>query len=365
MSKDIKKRILSLLKEQEGEALGVVGSPSSSFEAIADIKEAKEESKLLGEVTCFQVKENDDAVLVLGQITGIETKNRWHEEPSFKGIIKRHGSLPNLSGTADNRIAKVSVQSSFILKDQSEPQAHKLANSPSTGVPVCQVNNEIMNCLMEQYRDKGTELVCLGRAYDTGVQIPFWLRHFGKPDSGGVGEAYHIGIFGRTGSGKTHTATNMILGYAKNSKNMSILILDPQEEFFNNNTFEERVKKCGMEYKKLKVPDDVVLPPDASLFSSMLLRYGFIHKAFDTLKTYEKEERMADAIKTYIQGRMWRESFDIGQAPDRLLKDMLKRFLKKKEQNYMHRGNKQIVWSFWTKHIASSAHTSTMTRLKD
>ena len=58
--------------------------------------------------------------LSLGQITEIETKNRWHEEPSFKGIIKRHGKLPNLSGIADNRIAILNVQSSFLLDGKSK-----------------------------------------------------------------------------------------------------------------------------------------------------------------------------------------------------------------------------------------------------
>ena len=102
------------------EPLGVVGSPSNTFEAVVDIKEVSEKSKLLGELVCFQAPEGDNNVLVLGQITEIETKNRWHEEPSFKGIIKRHGHLPNLSGLADNRIAKISVQSSFILKESEK-----------------------------------------------------------------------------------------------------------------------------------------------------------------------------------------------------------------------------------------------------
>ena len=122
--------IVSIL-ERDDEPLGVVGSPSSSFEAIVDIKEVSETSKLLGELVCFQVSESDNQVLVLGQITEIETKNRWHEEPSFKGIIKRHGKLPNLSGIADNRIAKITVQSSFVLAGDHS-QAHKLANSPSS-----------------------------------------------------------------------------------------------------------------------------------------------------------------------------------------------------------------------------------------
>ncbi len=321
--------IIDLLDADDQQALGVVGSPSSSFEAIVDIKEVSETAKLLGELVCFQVKEGDNTVLVLGQITEIETKNRWHEEPSFKGIIKRHGKLPNLSGVADNRIAKINVQSSFSLTN-NQPEAHKLANSPSTGVPVQAVTNDVMQELMRQYTG---QLVCLGKAYDTDVNVPFWLKHFGKPHEGGGGDAYHIGIFGRTGSGKTTTAANMILGYAQHSDKMSILILDPQEQFYEDNNvlpeqqkFREKIEETGIKFKRLKVPEEVALPNDAHLFSTLLLNYGFVRKAF-RIHSQEKRELMAEAIQDYVIGRMNKPQFSIGsEDSDLLLKSMIKRF---------------------------------------
>jgi len=323
-------KIIELL-EHDNIDLGVVGSPSSSFEAIVDIKEVSEKSKLLGEMVCFRVKEGDNTVLVLGQITEIETKNRWHEEPSFKGIIKRHGNLPNLSGVADNRIAKINVQSSFVLGKENS-KAHKLANSPSTGVQVKRINNPIMSELVKQYED---QLVSLGKAYDTDVKIPFWLKHFGKPSEGGGGDAYHIGVFGRTGSGKTTTAANMIIGYAKNSKHMSILILDPQEQFYEDNDvlpetkFKKKVIEAGMNYDKYKVPDKVALPNDPNLFCSLLSSYGFVRIAFN-LKTTEKIELMAESIRRYLEGRMKGPKFSLGnQNPETLLNDMIDRFNEK------------------------------------
>ena len=217
MNKIIKINILELITKEN--PLGVIGSPSSSFEAIVDIRDISEESKLLGELVCFTVKEGDKSVLVLGQITEIATKNRWHEEPSFKGIIKRHGKLPNLSGVADNRIATLNVQSSFLLDKKANP--HKLANSPSTGMPVKRMNNKIMQELMKaQDQDHKYKLVSMGSAYDTNVKVPFWFKHFGDSKKGGAGDSYHIGVFGRTGSGKTTTAANMIIGYAKNNHNI-------------------------------------------------------------------------------------------------------------------------------------------------
>ncbi len=326
-------KIITLL-ENDSQPLGVVGSPSSSFEVIVDIKEVSENSKLLGELVCFHVTEGDNEVVVMGQITEIETKNRWHEEPSFKGIIKRHGRLPNLSGVADNRVARINVQSSFIL-DTGKSQAHKLANSPSTGLPVRKVSNDIMEELMQEYAG---QLVCLGQAYDTDVDVPFWLKHFGRPDRGGGGDAYHIGVFGRTGSGKTTTAANMILGYARNNQHMSILILDPQEQFYEDNNvlpgnrFEEQIERRGMKYKKLKVPEEVALPDNAKLFSELLLNYGFIKSAFDIL-TEQKLEEMREAIERYVDTRIDRSHLKIAKDPEKLFRDLLTYFLNDDDKN--------------------------------
>ena len=59
--------------------------------------------------------------------------------------------------------------------------------------------------------------------------IPVWFKHFDKgPD--GTGEAYHVGIFGKTGSGKSVLAKMNLLAYARYSQ-MALLVIDPQGEF--------------------------------------------------------------------------------------------------------------------------------------
>ena len=322
-------KILDIIKTKE--PLGVIGSPSSSFEVILDIRDINEESKLLGELVCFPVKEGKNTVFVLGQVTEIETKNRWHEEPSFKGIIKRHGKLPNLSGIADNRIAILDVQSSFLLKDNEEIHPHKLANSPSTGVQAIRADNEIMKEILREHES----LVTMGYAYDTDVKIPFWFKHFGKSDTGGAGDAYHIGVFGRTGSGKTTTAANMILGYARNKEQMSILILDPQEQFHKDNNvlpgdvkFEDKIKQIGMKFKKYKIPEEVALTNDAKIFSQILLNKDFIKYAFNIL-TPEKTEEMAEAIERYIETRIQEGGMKISKERE-LGSQLLNYFLEEK-----------------------------------
>jgi len=326
------KRVIELLAEDQ-KPIGVVGSPSDSFEVTIDIREVSAEDKLLGELVCFLVKEGEKHVLVLGQITEITTENKWHEEPSFKAVIKRRGSLPHLSGVADNRIATITVQSSFVLgkNDGDFPEAHKLANSPSTGQPVRRISNDLMKLLMKEH-EKG--LVCLGKAYDTDVRVPFWFKHFGDPDAGGAGDAYHIGVFGRTGSGKTTTAANMIVGYAKNTKDMSILILDPQGQFYNDlkvipgKKFSEVIEGCGAKYSKIAIPDDVYLPNDPQLFGELLFTSGFISEAFEISATSkEKLDLMKESIVIYTKSRI-DTTFDLSKcAPKDYLKQMVNAFL--------------------------------------
>lgn len=331
------KTIIKLLSTDE-KPIGVVGSPSDSFEVTIDIREISAEDKLLGELVCFLVKEGENNILVLGQVTEIRTENKWHEEPSFKSVIKRHGSLPHLSGVADNRIAKISVQSSFNLgKDEvNDPEAHKLANSPSTGQQAKRITDDIMKLLMKKHTD---DLVCIGKAYDTEIRMPFWFKHFGDPAKGGCGEAHHIGVFGRTGSGKTTTAANMILGYARNKEYMSILILDPKGQFYEdskilpeNVKFEDKIKETGMRYERFKIPENIALPNESYLFSELLRSYGFVSKAF-RIFTEEKLDLMQSSIDDYFQGRMNNPRFNIGDADsDTLLSEMINCF--DTDQNY-------------------------------
>ncbi len=313
--------------------IGVVGSPSDSFEVTIDIREVSAEDKLLGELVCFLVKEGERNILVLGQITEIKTENKWHEEPSFKAVIKRHGSLPHLSGVADNRIATITVQSSFTLGKNGEdfPEAHKLANSPSTGQPVRRITNELMEFLMKEHENS---LVCLGKAYDTDVCVPFWFKHFGSPETGGAGDAYHIGVFGRTGSGKTTTAANMIIGYARNIKDMSILILDPQGQFYNDikvipgKKFSEVIESYGAKYSKIAIPNDVYLPNDPYLFGELLLTSGFISEAFEISATSkEKLDLMKESIIIYTKSRI-DNTLDLSRCNSKdLLKQTVNAFL--------------------------------------
>ena len=97
---------------------------------------------------------------------------------------------------------------------------------PPTGTRIARVDQRLLDSLLSVYRE---ELFYLGRAYANDVLYPMWLKHFGSVPLG-AGEAYHIGVFGKTGSGKSGLAKMLLLGYTRYPE-MGILIIDPQGEF--------------------------------------------------------------------------------------------------------------------------------------
>ena len=333
--------LYDLVSKIDAAVLGVVSSPSTTLEIALDIRKASESRRALGQMVFAQLQEDGRRILSLGQIVEVETKNRWHEDPSFKGVIKHHGELPHLSGVADNRMAKISVQSSFDVTNQ-EPEIYLLGMSPSTGIPVEIVNNELMDLLVQHHKNA---ITYLGKVYGTDVDLPMWFKHFGRDEdipALGAKDAYHIGVFGKTGSGKSVTSALMLLAYAKNKKHMNILVLDPQGQFYKDrdllpdeeDRLLEEIRVTGMKVKKYKLIENVSLPETSfELFAELLANSGFIQDAFGPFYGDDKVERMGECIVSYLEGRASKSSFKLSSVdPITLLSEMTERFATVKKE---------------------------------
>lgn len=338
-----------ILKSLQGHRIGYTSTPSTNTSIEIDISHISSSNgvlyppRVLGEMIITIIQEGERSVLAIGQIVNIRTENKWHSDITFKGIVKQYGTIPHLSGNADVRIASVSVQSSFIFevdKDNETLIPYVLGVSPSTGKEISVLTDQTMKMLM---KDKKDQITYLGKAYGAQVSIPFWLKHFGKDDPEnseyGTGDAYHIGVFGKTGSGKTVMASMILSGYAKNKNNMSILIFDPQAQFYNDRgdllptsensdtkNFAEVITELGMKYEKYKLTEQVYLSRDnMDILPNLLLTSNFIGLAFSgSLPGEEKREKMAYVINQYISDRMKSKGFSLSSCDNRkLLIDML------------------------------------------
>jgi DNA helicase HerA-like ATPase len=210
---------------QNSKRLGVVGSPSTNTNISIDVSDDSYEASLLGNFCIMETLQNDCHTYPIGQVTSISLRNPYLERHSIRKIISVRGEASPLTKQHDIRLVDVSIGSCF-TKDKAQLIPSILGSVPPTGSPVYQLNQELVDAIIG-YLSTGVSYI--GRMYNTEIILPMVFKHFEKGDEG-LGEAYHLGIFGKTGSGKSVLA-RMIMGcYTKNDP-MSILVIDPQGEY--------------------------------------------------------------------------------------------------------------------------------------
>lgn len=208
------------------ERLGVIGSPSSTSELALDILGAAVTRKLVGELALFRFFQDSSTHYALGQITEIQLRNIWHEDPTMRSLIRQRGRVDAVSERQDTHQGKMVISAVFRQGGSVRYEPSILGTVPSTGTPIHLVTDDIMNEILQPYRN---QLFYLGHVYGSRPKLPLWFKHFDRgPD--GAGEAYHLGIFGKTGSGKSVLAKMILLAYARYPK-MALLVIDPQGEF--------------------------------------------------------------------------------------------------------------------------------------
>ena len=215
---------LSQLVDQ-AERVGVIGSPSSTTELALDVLASAVDKKLVGELALFRYLQNSFDHYALGQITEVSLRNTWHEDPTMRSLIRQRGRVEAVSERQDTHQAEMVVSAVF-LDENGKYLPSSLGTVPATGTSTQLVDDQVLNVLLEPYKD---QIFYLGHVYGSKPKLPLWFKHF---DTGvdGAGEAYHLGIFGKTGSGKSVLAKMILLAYARYS-NMALLVIDPQGEF--------------------------------------------------------------------------------------------------------------------------------------
>jgi len=110
--------------------------------------------------------------------------------------------------------------------------------------------------------------------------MPFWLKHFDRGE-GGAGEAYHVGVFGKSGSGKSGLAAYLLLGYARH-ENMGIIFIDPQNQFASDTDLpfklHEYLKILGRKVEVYSLTNQIRLGTKnnaVNLFTSLLQKADF------------------------------------------------------------------------------------------
>ena len=226
MKKDVK-------NPEPAKVVARVSSPSSNTDLTLDIVDDATQRKLVGSLVGLEWEQTDataeassEKTAVLGQITSVEMRNRWHEDQTFKNIVKSRGEVPAITKLQDTRTATMKVGGCFVQRPGGIYGHGDLGSVPDTGLEVNLVRQKFLDGVLRSCKD---DLFYLGNDYAGNIKFPMWFKHFGRGDHG-VGEAYHTGIFGKTGSGKTGLAKMLLAAYGRHTE-MGILVIDPQGEF--------------------------------------------------------------------------------------------------------------------------------------
>ncbi len=283
------------------ERIGVIGSPSSTSEMALDILAGAVNKKLVGELALFRYHQDGLSHYALGQITEVKLRNVWHEDPTMRSLIRQRGRVDTVSERQDTHLGEMTISAVFSAGSNGY-RPSILGTVPATGTPIHLVNDAVLSELLSPYRK---QLFYLGHVYGSKPLLPLWFKHF---DIGpqGAGEAYHLGIFGKTGSGKSVLAKMILLAYARYSK-MALLVIDPQGEFAK----EARGEAVPGEFQlpmrdilhKLKKPVQVHGVRDLvldrwNLFEQILLESGFFQRL--GVKAMENQRQAAEAISEQL-----------------------------------------------------------------
>lgn len=211
--------------------IAVIGSPNSTTTFTVDILETARDRALDHAWVTFEVVERFNGrsyrKRALCQLGGIVTRNRWHEDPVIRAVIKHQGALPALSGESDLTSAQLSALGVFLLDDHGHVlRRTTLSTPPPSGTPVFPADATTLQDLV--HMEPG--IFYAGQSPGDGLPVPLTLRHFGTTEAAGFGEAVMLGIFGQTRSGKSIMAAQILAGFAANPQ-LGILVLDPQGEF--------------------------------------------------------------------------------------------------------------------------------------
>ena len=181
------------------------------------------------------------------------------------------------------------------------------------------ITDQFLSDLLRGHRE---EIVYLGNAYDMkSVKLPLTLRHFGPTSEGGAGEAYHAGIFGMTGSGKSVLAAYMLTAYARHPE-LGILIMDPQGQFASEAglpfSLQNQARSFGRDVRTLSVSQDIRLRKNAPLLVELLEQTRFF-KDLLAIKTAQNRESAATEFTRMLQDqRDWTD-----EAAEAVLRNVL------------------------------------------
>lgn len=332
------------------QTVGISGSPNNVNEIHFDVRETYITTPLLGTLLSLEVpvqnQTTEENLLVLGQVSTIETENRWHEDPSLKNFIKINGALPHLTKIGDITTGTLQIIGAYkpVKEGKKKYTKSRLSVPPGSGLDIQLVNSSTITSIMADEIGYGY----LGYFYGSNnVPAPVNVKHFGEADSGGSGEAFMGGVFGPSGSGKSVIAGSLISLWAHNPE-MGVLILDPKGDFTTNfnagqgtgfdfDFYEILSKTSGGRFDASQhvISLDQLRLEGAEIFVQILIEKGFL-KALgltDGRKTADTIENIQRLLEGLEKSEEWKTDMGWDEINRLSLKVKAKKSTKRKVED--------------------------------
>ena len=282
--------------------IATIGSPIYIDEFMVTFRRTANRIPLYNSIACFLHKEGSEFKIVIGIVTEIVSRNEWHESKVLKPIVRDSGSIPYLSDTAIVKEGR--IQYLTALKEENKLLVPtEIGTPPISGTEVHLFPRDLFKYIKVI---QGWYMGYLVGSGENRIPLPLSIRSF-DDSKDGLKEARFSGVFGKTGSGKSITATQLIVSYSKFEK-MGILILDPQGEFAKNKFSSEDFEWNFHAMVKTVRPNNKIVVLNLSdlsfsspqLFGDFLLSTNFIRELTNSSRG-DYENDVANWIVNQIQ----------------------------------------------------------------
>lgn len=219
---------------------------------------------VVGRLVYFDVNVGGEIYRSVGTVTSMVTENNLFSS-GFEMASSR--GLGAEVQSKDVRKSSIDIQAVFRMDSEGVWQQYgsALPTSPTTRSNVFLLSEETINEML-----LGASYPSIGRFRGLDAVVPLSI-----PNYGGATGAKHIGVLGRSGSGKT-AASAMLLGTFMSHENHAIIVIDPQGQWSNENGIpfspQKLAKGLGREVSVLRMGEDIRLPMEVEIFSRMMTK---------------------------------------------------------------------------------------------
>lgn len=218
---------------------------------------------VVGRLVFFDINVGGEQYRSIGTVTSMMTENglfsSGFEMASSRGLGAEVQSK-------DVRKSSIDIQAVFRKDEDGIWQQHgsALPTSPSTRAKVELLTDETISEMLQ-----GASYPTVG--YFRGLKtatVPLNVPNYSDKTG-----AKHIGVLGRSGSGKTAMSA-MLLSTFMSHENHAMFVIDPQGQWSNENGIpfspQKFAKGLGREVTVLRMSEDISLPMDADIFGRMM-----------------------------------------------------------------------------------------------